>query len=189
MEINQRWVSYMHQLKPTYSHSITEAREDNFGISLLSKISIEDADIGYFGNDSLPSIIARLKDGNAEITIIGTHPLPPINQLYYESRNRQLRNLSRVAKEWKGPLIIAGDFNTAMWSYSFKALEKTSGLHNTRYGFGVSPSWPSIASVFGIPIDHILVSKHFVTTDFKVGPSTGSDHRPIIVTLRLHGDT
>jgi endonuclease/exonuclease/phosphatase (EEP) superfamily protein YafD len=43
--------------------------------------------------------------------------------------------------------------------------------------------------LFSIPIDHCFISPSIAVTDVRTGPDVGSDHRPIIVDLRLPDET
>ena len=72
-----------------------------------------------------------------------------------------------------------------MWSSDYLAVETISGLNNARQGFGILPTWPTYMPFLMIPIDHILISEHFVINDFKVGNNIGSDHLPLIIELAL----
>ena len=185
LETNGRWVGQLTAINKEYKYSVIEAREDNFGIALYSKLPIENKTIRYFGGASVPSVLVELKSDMGNFTFIATHPLPPINKQYFHSRNEQLLALAQEARISKNPLIIAGDLNATMWSSHYKVLCDEGGLRNARDGYGVGSTWPSMALWFGIPIDHIMVSEHFATQSFKVGRNTGSDHLPISVSLRL----
>ena len=74
-----------------------------------------------------------------------------------------------------------GDLNISMWAHHYARFEEVSGLSNARRGFGVAPTWPVWLFPGLIPIDHVLVSEQVVVTDFRTGPSIGSDHLPIVV--------
>jgi endonuclease/exonuclease/phosphatase (EEP) superfamily protein YafD len=183
LETNQRWVNYMNEIEGTYTENVIQAREDNSGIALYSKMPIRSSEIRYFGLTKAPSIVATIESKQGKFDLIGTHPLPPVTPRFYQSRNSQLQALAEAASQWERPLILAGDLNTTMWSSHYELLESVGGLNNARDGFGMSATWPSHFAYLGIPIDHVLTSKHFVTNSFTVGPHTGSDHRPIITVL------
>ena len=185
LETNQRWIAKLTELNKEFKYSVIETREDNFGIALYSKLPIESNAIRDYGGASVPSIWAELQFESKSFTFIGTHPLPPINQEYYHYRNQQLQALAQEASLSKKPLVVAGDLNTTMWSSHYKVLENEGGLRNTRNGQCICPTWPSMVSWFDIPIDHILVSEHFIIQRFQVGQNTGSDHLPVTVSLKL----
>ena len=56
-------------------------------------------------------------------------------------RNDQIRALAAYAAGVRGPIVLAGDFNLAMWNAGYRPLTD-AGLHNARKGYGVGPSWP-----------------------------------------------
>ena len=106
----------------------------------------------------------------------------PTNLLYsFDERNSQLAAVAAYAQT--AP-IIAGDLNVTMWSYWYKQIEQT-GLENARRGRGILASWDSPIPLVRLPIDHVLVSAEMKVGSAELLPSTGSDHRPLFVTLTL----
>jgi len=52
-----------------------------------------------------------------------------------------------------------------------------------------APTYPSEGrGLFGIGIDHVLVSSGFVQTGAERGPDIGSDHLPVRAGLRWRGE-
>lgn len=50
---------------------------------------------------------------------------------------------------------------------------------------GLAPTWPTILKgASGIPIDHVLASRHWALVGSARGPGLGSDHLPVIARLR-----
>jgi endonuclease/exonuclease/phosphatase (EEP) superfamily protein YafD len=184
-EVNDEWGIQLQGLKNVYPHSYLKPREDNFGIAIFSKYPYDDIEEYYWGLSYLPSLKAVITAFNKPVTIITTHPLPPINSDYYISRNAQIEKVANVSKHTETPLILIGDLNVTMWSSDYTPLELDAGLINTRKGFGVLPTWPTINPIIMIPIDHCLVSSHFVVRSTRVGRHIGSDHLPLIVELAL----
>ena len=96
----------------------------------------------------------------------------------------EIYNISQ--KENVDAVIIAGDFNASPYSPVFKKLLTTSGLRDTRTGFGWLPSWPALFPLAFIPIDHILVSPDIQVQNRATGPYIGSDHYPVIAELSIN---
>ena len=188
-EVNQRWLSEIQELEAVYTYKHTIPRGDNFGIAIFSKIPFESIKVLNSGTFEIPTIEASLSISGHTITLIATHPLPPVSKEYYQSRNDQIINIAEMSRKNKGPLIVVGDLNVSMWSINYKPLEFETGLRNARKGFGLLPTWPAQFKlpVFMIPIDHVLVSPHFVVNEIKIGPNIGSDHLPLIVRLGIKG--
>ena len=187
MEINKVWVNALDVLKRDYRYTALAPRADNFGIGVYSKLPIAMESIKYFGASGVPSIVLSLETDKGTLTLIATHPLPPIGESYFSLRNKQLFHLAQEVEKINGPLILAGDLNTTMWSSHYNQLEENGRLRNVRYGFGINATWPSQFGILGIPIDHILVSKQIGVVNLKVGASVGSDHLPLIVELSIIG--
>ena len=59
-EVNSVWISRLAGLLKTHPHSVIEAREDNFGIALFSKLPIDRFEILDLGEVGVPSIAARV---------------------------------------------------------------------------------------------------------------------------------
>lgn len=183
IELSQSWVDALSVLKQDYPYSKLVPRPDNFGVGVYSKFPVKSESIEYFGTSATPSIVLAAETTIGDITLIATHPLPPIGNAYFKSRNEELSGIAEEIENISGPIIVAGDLNTTMWSQHYKRLEQGGKLRNARRGFGIGASWPSRLGFFGIPIDHVLVSKEIAVSGFKIGSTVGSDHLPLIVEL------
>ena len=184
-EVNGKWMGKLQELKTIYPYKYSSPREDNFGIAVFSKYPYADVKKAYWGASNLLSLKVVVTISGHKITTIATHLLPPVSAEHYISRKSQIDEVSQVLSDTKGPLILIGDLNVTMWSSDYVALESGTNLTNTRKGFGVLPTWPTMLPIFMIPIDHCLVSSHFAVLGMKVGYGIGSDHLPIIVKLGL----
>jgi endonuclease/exonuclease/phosphatase (EEP) superfamily protein YafD len=76
-----------------------------------------------------------------------------------------------------------GDLNATPWSRPFVHLVESSGLCDTRAGFGVQASFPAASWLLRIPIDHVLASCGIGVQSRRIGRDVGSDHLPVIVDL------
>jgi vancomycin resistance protein VanJ len=104
-------------------------------------------------------------------------------------QNRELRRWeSQLASEWaaqhaKSPLLVVGDFNMPVESAIYKQywghLSNAWGRCGT--GFGYTKRTRKI----GARIDHVLFDQGWQCADATIAPDLGSDHRGLIVDLRL----
>lgn len=107
----------------------------------------------------------------------------PINQA------GQIDRLSPVLAALPHPLVLGGDFNAAPWSH---AVTRVAALTATRVAPGLRPSWLTLKApdalrpLIGLPIDHVLVSRHAGILAMRTGASVGSDHLPVVADLFLH---
>ncbi|MEM9365963.1 MAG: endonuclease/exonuclease/phosphatase family protein [Planctomycetota bacterium] len=185
-EINESWVTHLDErLGGTWPYSKTIPRDDNFGIGIYSKLPWSQIDVVQYANEITTPTISSSFDlpGGKKLRVVVTHPVPPIGGDYWRSRNEHFVAIaSDVVSGISERTIVAGDLNCTPWSWHFRELVRRSRLRNSAKGFGPSISWsPTSLTVFGLPIDHVLVGEAITIRDRVVGPHLGSDHRPIIV--------
>ncbi len=186
-EVSFLWANKIQPLLKTYPFHKIIARNDNFGIAVLSKIELNSIEIKDWGETGgLPGLLLNLKINNTPIQLASLHPLPPLNKIYYDQRNKSLDAVQKDISRYLIPSILVGDFNISMWSPNYQNLEADGRLYNARKGFGINTTWPALLGPLGIPIDHILVSPEFTVVDFYTGPNVGSDHLPLIAVLQLN---
>lgn len=119
--------------------------------------------------------------GGRRLIVIADHPPSPTDRSRFQRRNERLAELEQFGVMSTDPWVIAGDFNCSSGSPYFIARPE---LHDTRWGFGWQPSWPTWAPDFlRVPIDHIFVSRDWRVLDRRLGPMLGSDHLPVLVDL------
>jgi endonuclease/exonuclease/phosphatase (EEP) superfamily protein YafD len=187
-EVTPAWAEALDPLRQDYPHVVIQpARdsEDCSGIALFSRTPIHAGEAGHFEGTAWPSVIGTVAHGGKPITVIGTHPLPPAGRSFMRMRDAQLAAVARRAAASRDPVILLGDLNVTSWSPVFADLLHTSGLRDSRMGFGLQPSWPTTNPLWLIPIDHCLVSPEVVVQSRRIGPAVGSDHYPVIVEFTL----
>ena len=85
-------------------------------------------------------------------------------------------------------LIVVGDFNLTPWSFTLKRQDKALRLRRWTRALA---SWPAgkfsrimAAPAPFLPIDHVYAGSDWRAVRIERGPALGSDHRPVVVTLR-----
>jgi len=182
-EINPMWSQQLEALKPLLPYQIVYPRFDNFGIAVYSAIPLRNTNIKSFTEYDIPSIFTEVQWQRQTVSIIATHPLPPINVEYFKSRNQQLLEVGNGISSTNKIHAVIGDFNTTMWSPYYRKFIRQTGLKNARAGFGILPTWPQGASMLQIPLDHCLISPEINVLKIRTAGDIGSDHRPLIVDL------
>jgi len=180
-EVTPTWAVVLSQLKDEYPYSEVIPSHYPIGMALFSKYKITDLKIEDLGPLGLPCIVAGLETPEGRLTAIGAHPASPRSEQDFTERNQALKELADVIAKRSGPIVLLADLNTTSWSPHFQDLVRGSGLRDSRYGFGVQPSWPWVPMPLRIPIDHCLASPEIVILDRRIGPAIGSDHRPVVV--------
>ncbi|MBZ0297772.1 MAG: endonuclease/exonuclease/phosphatase family protein [Anaerolineae bacterium] len=124
----------------------------------------------------------------------------PINQPYLNmllkyddtNRNRQIDQLLTILETERNPFVVAGDFN--MSDNTVKYGEVAAQLDDAfrEAGFGIGATWP-YNEIAGFPafvppllrIDYIWHSDEFRAVRATTGPQLGSDHYPVVASLKL----
>ncbi|MGD9650417.1 MAG: endonuclease/exonuclease/phosphatase family protein [Dongiaceae bacterium] len=190
VEANAAWQEDLQRLKDVYPYSLGTERDLRGGTYILSRHPFKRSQWLNWPNEAQPGLITELTVGGKQITIVGVHLLRPLTPSGHASREEQIDLLIELAKALKGPVLVAGDFNTVPWSKSFaKIIEKSDLRPATSYDPGFT-TWP-IRMPFltflpisleygGIPIDHMLLQGGLEMIRIEKGPDLKSDHRPIL---------
>lgn len=184
-EVTDAWSTAMEVLHDDYPHRRVLSRLDNFGIAVYARQPLQSVDVIDSPPYGFPSLVIRQRLGDRIATYVTTHPIPPLGKAGFKARNEQLASIATIIRSISGPKVLIGDLNTSMWANQHRQLQKSTGLRNARYGFGVIPTWPKQLPFAMIPIDHCLASEDFAVLDISSGPDIGSDHLPLLVTLAL----
>uniref|UniRef100_B0T8H4 Endonuclease/exonuclease/phosphatase n=1 Tax=Caulobacter sp. (strain K31) TaxID=366602 RepID=B0T8H4_CAUSK len=140
-----------------------------------------------FYQDHLPlaGAWATLRHPGGNFTVAATHFVWPIPAGRQQAQSRLL--VAELKPFPRDSLIVTGDFNSTPWSWSLRRQDKALGLERRTRALA---SWPTgdfsrvARAPFPIlPIDHVYAGKAWTTVSVERGPSLGSDHRPVVVTL------
>jgi endonuclease/exonuclease/phosphatase (EEP) superfamily protein YafD len=190
-EVDWRWSQHLQPLISTFPFTV-QAADD---LVIYSRFPLNQPVL--FGSAMKPSIAANLTINHQEITLVVTHPLPPLPRLF-ASRNQQLLEVGQYIQQQKKSVILVGDLNTSMWSPYYHKLIQDTGLENARKGFGLLPTWPvptpyantflkrtPLMSLLQIPIDHCLLSSSIKVMKIHTPHSIDSDHLPLVIDLLI----
>jgi endonuclease/exonuclease/phosphatase (EEP) superfamily protein YafD len=181
-EVSPKYARQLRTLADYPFRSIVPS-DGSFGIALLSRHPILSLDVNH-DSDGVAQIEARVRWRDQAVDVLAIHPMPPISPHFRVARDRKLDELTGTAFANGLPAIIAGDLNTTPWSSAFSGPTK----HGFRRATGLTPTWPAAApGMLGIPIDHVLVTPHWLVASSDVGPNLGSDHLPVLARLFLKG--
>ncbi len=153
-----------------------------FGVTLLARqgLAVESRPL-FFGDRAAVEATVTL-DGQ-RIAVLAIHPRSPTSKARADRRDEYLRLVASWARSQDRPALVIGDFNATPWSASFRRLTAGAGLRNSQVGFGLQPTFPAGWGPLMIPIDHALHTPDLAVVERRTGPSLGSDHRPLIVTV------
>lgn len=197
-ELDPWWERVLKESDIPFKFVVSHPIDHSFGIALLAHesldatgtILVEDADVlleeDGFGR---PTIEAAISLAGRRVKLLSIHPPPPMSSGLTAMRNKIIRQAKDWADEQTEPHIIIGDLNCTPWSYPFSILNGDGKLISSLNGRGNQGTWPTgLPMPWKLPIDHCLFSKQWACTARSIGPETGSDHLPLLVTLALDVD-
>jgi endonuclease/exonuclease/phosphatase (EEP) superfamily protein YafD len=175
----------VHELRVAYAQKLAAATQwphqhlvphaGAYGIGLLSRWPLRDVR-EMAGAGGIPQLHALVETPQGTIEVIAVHPRLPKSAAWQRMRNQ---TLAALRPRGDAPALVVGDFNATPWSNAAPLLVQGGW----RWFGGVQPTWPH--SAWGIPIDAVWGQGAWAVSGREVGPSIGSDHRPLRVGLRL----
>ncbi|MDG9923547.1 MULTISPECIES: endonuclease/exonuclease/phosphatase family protein [unclassified Pseudomonas] len=178
LEVSPQYASALQQL-PGYPHRLLHPDGSPFGIALLSQLPLLHTQVNE-DEQGIAHLRAQLRHHGCSIALSAFHPMPPLSPDYHTRRDTRLRELLQGTGQ--RPALLAGDLNATPWSSAFAGLDQIGW----RRASGLAPTWPSLgAGLMGIPIDHVLASRHWRLLGHERGPHIGSDHFPVLARLAL----
>jgi len=184
-EITPEWVAALEPLARKYPHRKFMPRDDPYGIALLSRWPIDDAQPVDFADDGVPSLVANVDVHGRKLRVIALHTRWPVVPELQAARDRALQQAAALALTQPESTILLGDLNVTPYAPAFGRLLSESGLRDALAGKAWRPTWQAGFWPLALPIDHVLVPRGSCDTASEIGPYVGSDHRPLQVTLRL----
>lgn len=185
-EVTAAWAREL-EAQTAYPHRHIVARQDPYGLALLSRWPLESVTQVDLAGDGLPSLAGSIDAGGRRIRFLGLHTHWPVTPALAAARDAALRDAASLARSAELPLVLLGDLNLTPDSPVFHRLLDESGLQDVMRGRGWRPTWRAGFWPLALRIDHVLVSSGLCVEHAEVGPPIGSDHRPVVARLRLRG--
>ncbi len=184
-EVNQSWVENLNFLTDGYKYKILLPREDNFGMAIFSKEKILSEQI-LIGKAEVESILFEVSFKGRKLSILSTHPVPPITLEYWDLRNNQYIEVAEYLNSIEGDKVLIGDFNTTPWSHYLGEMAQKTNLEPVNV---FEDTWNSFFPIgMRIRLDHAFISKNF-QGELKVLNEVGSDHLPMLLNLKYKGSS
>jgi vancomycin resistance protein VanJ len=175
------------------------------GLGVISRYPLAPTGIQLPGSWMGGPQILELAWGDAEITLVNVHAIPPGGSLESlqsstRERERQMRELAAFVDGRSEPLLVVGDFNVTDRSGAYRIIAGSLQDAWVQGGWGLGHTFPGAASpgssrpaVAGIPVpkwlvrlDYVFFSTHWRVQSAAIGPWDGvSDHRPVVARMSL----
>jgi endonuclease/exonuclease/phosphatase (EEP) superfamily protein YafD len=202
-----------HELRGDYPYQVLVPREDTTGMGVISRYPMLETGDRLRGSwGGVPQIL-RIDAAGTHITLVNIHARstslgyggnlrisPASIEASIREREQQMQALAAFVAAQRGPLIVAGDFNTGDQSRAYGMVARVLNDAWREVGHGLGHTFPGSAtpgssrpSVAGVRlpmwlvrIDYIFYSEHWQAREAEIGPWDGvSDHRPVVARLVL----
>jgi endonuclease/exonuclease/phosphatase (EEP) superfamily protein YafD len=183
-EVTAEWSAALEAVADLYPHRAMHARQDPYGIGVLSRWPLVQVDYADFAGDGLPSLVATVDVAGRHVRVIGLHTPWPMLARLQRARDRALVQAAAKARESTLPTVIAGDLNLTPYAPAFRRFERAADARDAFANRLWRPTWQAGFWPLALPIDHVLVPAGACVQSAVIGEDVGSDHRPVFVALR-----
>ncbi len=133
--------------------------------------------------DGLHMVSAEVDTPLGPVSVLGAHLTRPWPFQFQWGQISQVQRLAAFRKTLKGPVIVAGDFNSVSSARIGRQVQDEAGLIP-------APGWPgtwhsAAPSALGVTIDQVWRSPDLAFVSRRLGVPTGSDHRPVVTEFTL----
>lgn len=165
-----------------YPHRVLAPQPDQFGLAILSRLPILSSErVEPASPTATLALRSKIAWSGRDVALTALHPMPPISGSYAAARDDAIRLEAQRLGGIGAPALIAGDLNDTPWSTGLRGAAPWM-MRAT----GLVPTWPNAGGWLSVlPLDHVLATPAWTTLGSAPGPDLGSDHRPVIVRLRL----
>ncbi len=171
-----------------YPYKVEVPLDNTYGMILYSKLELENPEVKYIVDDSIPSIHTEiiLRSGD-KIQLHAIHPTPPMPQHNPSSSDRdaEMMKIALESLDSKIPVVVIGDFNDVAWSNTVSMMQSVGELLDVRKGRSFYNTFDATSFIMRWSLDHIFVSEEFRVEKINIGNDIKSDHFPFYAQLYL----
>lgn len=175
-------VEYIPQIEAVLPYRLGCDQPATCDISIFSRHPIEDGrvlEIPPFRRARLA--VAPMTIDGVKLTVVGIHLSKPY---FDEASLQELGYLRYVLSQVSGPVVLAGDFNSAIWASPIARLGRAQALIP---GPSYPATWPVEFGPLGVPIDNIFTRGDARILEISAGAdSYGSNHRYLLARIGFY---
>lgn len=160
-----------------------QAPDNDTGI--ISRWPIRSSEI--LQNGSKQVIRAEIDTPHGIVAVYTVHITPPFSMQEYRQGLDELKQLSTWINNDKLPVIVAGDYNTAIYSPEMRSYthETAQKVKPTTEQALPACSWEGYGKLLCLRIDHVFIPSTASFHGSTISPNLGSDHRAVTVRFSL----
>ncbi|WP_338688982.1 endonuclease/exonuclease/phosphatase family protein [Haloferula helveola] len=186
LETDEFWARHLDRLADQLPHRVSVPQPDTYGLVLMSRLPLIDAEVKYLVRENIPSVHGQIEMETGErVRFHALHPKPPFPSEDETSTERDIELIvvAQQIRETGGPTLVFGDMNDVAWSHTTRLFRRISGLLDPRIGRGMFSTFHAGHWWARWPLDHVFVSREFRVRELRRLPSVGSDHFPMLADL------
>ena len=176
-------------LLAAYPHVREDPDEGWFGAAILSRHPILTSERRELGQR--PMTLATLDVDGEQVVVVNVHTQAPIYGRDVTPWRTAFLDLTAVAREAEGLLVMAGDWNATLRHQPLRRLLRTGivvDAHLASRRRRVPRTWPTGRRHPPLLcLDHMLISPLIEVTAAAALPIAGTDHKALRIALRLPG--
>ena len=176
-ELRPHHAALLAQLRAHYPNQIICNVNPDCGIGVLSTYHLEP--LRAIGEGPIMALEATARVENHDLVLFATHLQRPFTG---QGQADQLRALTEDVAALPPNSVVAGDFNSALWSASLSRYVRGAGVCASNV---THATWPEWLGPFGVPIDHIFLKPGVRLLSITTVSGTGSDHKGLLATISI----
>lgn len=172
---------YLSKLATVFPYRVGCDNSATCDISLFSQVPIADGKITRLQPFRFERMVTgRINVNGQDVTIAGVHLSKP----YFDRASwREVFDINNALSRIEGPMVLAGDFNSAFWSEPLEYLGRQQSLIP---GPWPAATWPVRLGPFGVPIDNVFTRGNARLLTLDAGDNLGSNHRPLWADVAIY---
>ena len=186
VETDAWWAEQLRALDGEYPHVVAQPQDDTYGMVLLSRFPLHDAEVRHLVEDTVPSLFARAElPSGGTVQLVLLHPRPPRPDIGQHAtlRDAELVKAAEALDGLKEPVVVMGDLNDVAWSHTTRLFQALSGLLDPRIGRGLFATFHADYWYLRYPLDHVFHSADLALVELRRLGHVGSDHFPMLIEL------
>lgn len=187
VETDAWWCEQLDARTADWPHKISYPLDNTYGMFLASRLALIDPEVRFLLKDDIPSLRAGVRLASGEpIDLYALHPEPPSPTEADTAlpRDAELITVAKEIAERGRSAVVMGDLNDVAWSHTSRLFRRLGRMLDPRIGRGLFSTFHASYWPIRWPLDHVFASDDFLLGQIRRLDAFGSDHFPILVTLR-----
>lgn len=176
-ELRPQHAALLRRLRVRYPNQVVCDVSPDCGVAVLSKYRIGPERSISDGHIMALEVRATIEDH--DLVLFATHMKRPFAG---RGQSDQFEALTAEVAALPENSLVAGDFNSALWSANLSRYVKGAGVCACNL---THATWPEWLGPFGVPIDHIFLKPGVRLLGIATVSGAGSDHKALMATVSV----